>query len=129
MDDAAVGLGTVSGDVNCKIISAASVPTLSLTIEVGSTPMDTSHKIIPVATSADESQKNITVENPPAGGTTIRQTNKDPAVAAGAKPADTTTKINAAASSAMDGGGVDATRSKKIFEHPVHHLMMEPWRR
>jgi hypothetical protein len=57
MDDAAIGLGTASGDTTCKIIPEASAPTLSLTIEVGATPKDTSHKIIPVATSADESQK------------------------------------------------------------------------
>jgi hypothetical protein len=33
-----------------------------------------------VATSADESQKHITVANPPVDGTTIRPTNNDPDV-------------------------------------------------
>jgi hypothetical protein len=57
MDDAAVGVGTASGDTNCKIIPAASAQTRYLTIKAGATPKDTRHKIIPVATSADESQK------------------------------------------------------------------------
>jgi hypothetical protein len=58
------------------------------------------------------------VENPPADGTIIRPTNNDPAAAAGATPADTTTKINVTASLATDGGGVDATKSTKNIRAP-----------
>jgi hypothetical protein len=53
------------------------------------------------------------VVNPLEDGTTIRPTNNDPDVAAGATSVDTTTKINAAASSATYGGGVDVTKSTK----------------
>jgi hypothetical protein len=107
MVDAAVGLVTASGDPNCKIIPADSSPTLSLTIEAGATPKDTSHKIIPVANSVDESQ----TKSGKSGGTTIQPTNNDRDVAAGATSVDTTTKSNAVSSSSAVGGGVDVTKS------------------
>jgi hypothetical protein len=129
MDDAAVGVGTASGDTNCKIIPAASASTLSLTIEAGATPKDTRHKIIPVATSADESQKNITVANPLADGTTIRPTTNDPAVAAGATSTDTTTKIMLWPGWRRMVEAWMRPKVQKIFEHQVHPLMMKPRRR
>jgi hypothetical protein len=128
MDDATLGLVTASGDTNCEIIPAASAPTLYLTIEVGATPKDTSHQIIPVASSADERRQKITVANPPEDGTAIRKTSNDPDMTTEATSSDTTTNINTVASSATNGVGVDVTKSRKIFEHPVRHLMMDPWR-
>jgi hypothetical protein len=118
MDNAAIGVGTASGDMHQKHISAASAPTLSLTIEAGATPKDTSHKIIPVATSADESQKYITVANPPVDDTTSQPTNNDGSMAAGATQADTTTNINAAVSPPTDGGAVMVAKSTKHIRAP-----------
>jgi hypothetical protein len=47
----------------------------------------------------------------------------------GATPSDRSTRINAVASPAMDGVGVDVTRgSKKILDQLGRHLMMQPWR-
>jgi hypothetical protein len=52
----------------------------------------------------------------------------DGAEVQGATPSDRSTRINAVSSSAIDGGGVDVTRSPKILKQPGRHLMMEPWR-
>jgi hypothetical protein len=137
MDDAVVGLVTASGDTNCKIIAAASAPTLYLTIEAAATKNNTAASSATDGGGVDvtRSTTNIRALSPPPDDGALEvlsrsvgtSTNINPeaspsmddrAVVEGATPTDTTAKINAAASSARDGGGVDVTKSTKNIGAP-----------
>jgi hypothetical protein len=113
MDDSAIGLVTSSGDTTCRIIPAASAPTLILTIEVAATNINSVASSATATEVLPRPEGKSTQINPEASPPT-----DDGADVEGAAPTDTTTKINAVASSATDGVGVYVTRSTKHIGSP-----------
>jgi hypothetical protein len=106
MDDAAIDLVTASGDTKCKNIPAASAATISLTTEAEATHIKSAAsmfmEVLPRPAGAI-TQINLEAIPPTVDGSKVQ----------GATPTERSTKINVVSIPAMDGGGVDVTRSTK----------------
>jgi hypothetical protein len=113
MDDAAVGLVTASGDKKCKNIPAASAATLYLTIEAAATHIKSAASLAMAMEVLPRPAGTSIHINPEASPPTVNGSEVEVGT-----PTDRTTKINAVASSATDGGGVDVTRSTKNIGVP-----------
>jgi hypothetical protein len=117
---AAVDLVTESGDTKCKNIPRAIAATLSLTIEAAATNIKSAASSETVVEVLPRQAGTSTQINPEASPATV-----DGAEVQGDTPNDTSTKVNAVASSTMDG--INAAADDKCSKSSAAGYRSQSW--